>query len=86
MTAADVIPYVSFVMDTALSLDHNKSEIGSGTILVGWQCGFEPLFIAVLASYTRPDEEEAAEIATDYLIERQWFAEEATEPDYIIAV
>lgn len=55
------------------------------SVLVGWQCGFEPLFVAV-HSYldVRLDDDEAIELATDYLVERGWFASEPTEPDYII--
>lgn len=53
--------------------------------LIGWQCGFEPMFIAVW-SYLgiRLDDDAATEIATDYLDECGWFADEPTEPDYII--
>lgn len=47
--------------------------------LVGWQCGFEPLFIAVWSYLgVRLDDEEAEEIAIDYLVEMKWFA----NPDY----
>lgn len=55
------------------------------SVLVGWQCGFEPLFIAV-HSYLDVElsDEEAAALAMDYLEERKWFSREPTEPDYII--
>lgn len=55
------------------------------SVLVGWQCGFEPLFVAV-HSYldVELDEDEAAEMAKDYLAERGWFSDEPTDPDYII--
>jgi hypothetical protein len=55
------------------------------SVLVGWQCGFEPLFVAV-HSYldVELDDDEVVEMATDYLVERKWFSGEPTEPDYII--
>jgi len=57
------------------------------SVLVGWQCGFEPLFVAV-HSYLDVglDDDEAADMAREYLEERGWFADSAAdhEPDYII--
>ena len=55
------------------------------SVLIGWQCGFEPLFVAV-HSYLdgRLDDDEAEEMARDYLAERNWFSEEPTDCDYII--
>ena len=73
-TAADLKPHISYVLDTALSPDHGADEIGPGTYLVGWQCGYEPLVVAVIASYTEAvDEADAEEIAADYLEEIGWF-------------
>jgi hypothetical protein len=60
----------------------------SNARLVGWQCGFEPLFVAVWSYLdVRLDDCEAEEIATDFLIERGWFGknlEHGKEPDYVI--
>lgn len=55
------------------------------SVLVGWQCGFEPLFVAV-HSYldVKLDEDEAEEMAADYLEEKGWFGGERKEADYII--
>ena len=55
------------------------------SVLIGWQCGFEPLFVAV-HSYldVRLDENEAIEMATDFLAEIKWFSDGPTEPDYLI--
>lgn len=82
--------YVSYVLDTALSPDRQKSDIKPGHVLVGWQCGFEPLFVAVVGAYDHEnvDETEAEEIALDYLDEIKWFGDgvEGREPDYIIKV
>lgn len=86
MTREQALPYVSFVLDDALSQDHSPSEVHPTAVLVGWQCGFEPMFVAV-QSYlprVRLDAEEAIEIATDFLVERDWFANGPTDPDYVI--
>ena len=56
------------------------------SVLVGWQCGFEPLFVAV-HSYldVRLDADEAIEMATEYLEELGWFCDEQPRhPEYLI--
>jgi hypothetical protein len=87
MTADEAIPYVAHVLDTALSPDHAVEDIGPGTWLIGWQCGFEPMFVAVVATYTEAvDASDAEDIAADYLEEIGWFADERTDADYFIRV
>lgn len=89
MTRADVLPYVSFVLDDALSADHELADVVNNprAVFVGWQCGFEPLFVAVF-SYLDVDldDDEAEDIARDYLLERGWFADASADnhADYII--
>lgn len=83
-------PYVSFIADDAGSFRKpaglpcdNPTKLDW---LIGWQCGFEPLFVRV-RSYlpdTHLDIEEAIELATDGLAERNWFTNEPTEPDHIL--
>ena len=55
------------------------------SVLVGWQCGFEALFVAV-HSYldVRLDDAEAEEMAAEFLAERNWFGNRQTAADYII--
>jgi hypothetical protein len=55
------------------------------SVLIGWQCAFEPLFVAV-HSYldVRLDDNEAIELAKDYLAELNWFSDQPTDPDYLI--
>lgn len=55
------------------------------SVLVGWQCGVEPLFVAV-HSYldVNLSDDECCEMTMEYLAERGWFIDEPTEPDYII--
>jgi hypothetical protein len=96
MTREMALPYVSFVVDDAglgreLGDDPHAivreagDQFGYASKLVGWQCGFEPLFVAV-HSYldVELDDDDAEEMARDYLAERGWFAGEPTEADYII--
>jgi hypothetical protein len=54
--------------------------------LVGWQCGFEPMFVAVWSYLpnTRLDDADAEELAADYLSEIGWFAEDPTPADYVL--
>jgi hypothetical protein len=83
-TREDVLPYVSFAVDDSLN-PRELSEIPADARLVGWQCGFEPLFVAVWSylGVTLTDEE-AEEIAMDLLTERGWFDGEPREADFII--
>jgi hypothetical protein len=63
------------------------------SVLIGWRCGnLVPLFVAV-HSYldVRLDDDEAEEMARDYLIERGWFSDNTVHEvtgdnaaDYII--
>ena len=86
MTREQARDYISFCVDDALS-ERSIDDMPDNARLVGWQCGFEPLFVAVW-SYLGDndlDEESAVEIATDMLMERKWFADNMVRPpDYII--
>ncbi|MDI9588149.1 MAG: hypothetical protein QM234_04235 [Acidobacteriota bacterium] len=97
MTRDDAIRYVSFVVDT----EGNGRELGADQFakiyarsrLIGWQCGFEPLFVAVhsadfddnSAPLDTVDDEEAEQLAIAYLRERGWFGDnDECEADYVI--
>ena len=56
------------------------------SVLIGWQCGSEPLFVAVHSylDVRLDDDDEAIEMATDFLAEIKWFADGPREPDYFI--
>jgi len=84
MTREQAEQYVHWRIDTALSPD--SSAPLDKCALIGWQCGFEPAFVAVYDYIRdgRPDEEEAVEIAMDYLMEIGWLARIADGPDYIL--
>jgi hypothetical protein len=84
MNRKQALEYVSFCLDDALS-ERRIEDMPANARLVGWQCGFEPLFVAVWSYLdVRLDDAEAEDIARDYLIERKWFAGDATDADYII--
>jgi hypothetical protein len=97
MNRTQAIPYVAYIVDDAgsgrtLGADPHAivrspemSDFKYASALVGWQCGFEPLFVAV-HSYldVALTEEEATELATDYLDEIGWFSNGPTDPDFVI--
>lgn len=85
MTRKRALPYVGYVVNDALG-EMKLADMLPNARLVGWQCGFEPMFVAVqsyLPGITL-DGDEAEEIARDFLAERKWFAGEPVEADYII--
>jgi hypothetical protein len=93
MTRDDALPYVGYCVDDALT-ERRLDEMPADprlVRLVGWQCGFEPLFVAVWSYLpdTALDPAEAEEIAADLLLEKKWFADvtdDGTAPpaDYVI--
>jgi hypothetical protein len=84
MTREQAIDYISFCVDDALAV-RSIDDMPANARLVGWQCGFEPLFVAVWSYLgVRLDDDEAADIASDLLDERKWFTDGPTPPDYII--
>lgn len=87
MTYTEALPYVSSLLDDALAVKpFDPANVPPGAVLVGWQCGFEPMFVAVhsyLPNVTL-DAEDAEEIAMDYLDEKNWFAGESRHADHIL--
>jgi len=92
MTREQAMDYVSFCVDDALS-ERSIDDMPPNARLVGWQCGFEPLFVAVWSylgdtrgNRDRVDDDDAITIATDLLIERKWFTDNDNppEPDYVL--
>lgn len=83
------LTYVSVIIDDALNVTPitNSNQIPKHARLVGWQCGFEPYFVAVYSYLgVKLDDEEAEEIAIDWLREKQWFTDKnmAQDADYIL--
>lgn len=86
MKRAHALPYVSVALDDALAV-RTGEPIPPHARLVGWRCGFEPLFVAVWSYLpdVRLDADDAEGIALNYLIERGWFGdEEPRNADYVI--
>ena len=84
MTREQAIPYISFCLDDALAV-RSIDDMPQNARLVGWQCGFEPLFVAVWSYLgVHIDADDAEDIAADWLEERHWFADGRTPADYII--
>ena len=88
-----MIEYVQYVLDTALSPDHSRDDIGPGAMLVGWETDWEPMVVAVIGATMDTqgrrdsvDEDEAIDIATDYLDEMGWFSEGPADPDHVVRV
>lgn len=87
-----LLPYVSYCLDDALS-ERNIKDMPANARLVAWQCGFEPMVVAVWSylgdtqgNLDQVDVAEAEEIATDFLQERRWFTDNDNPPpaDYVI--
>lgn len=96
MNRKQVRPFVSFLVNDAGAARrvNPREPLPAEARLVGWRCGFKPLFVAV-HSYlpgVRLDDQEAEDLAADYLRERGWFtvpaganADDFTIPaDYIV--
>ena len=81
---ARALNWVAYAVDNALS-ERKPSEMPVNARLIGWQCGFEPLFVAVW-SYLGDilDDAEAIELAIDLLKEKKWFCGDVTPPDYVL--
>lgn len=85
MNREQAIPYIGYCVDDALS-ERRVEDMPANARLVGWQCGSEPMFVAVW-SYLggELDDEEAVDLATDLLLEKKWFSDgQKDEPDYIL--
>jgi hypothetical protein len=85
MKPTDAIPYIGFHVDTAQSPDPFPLHEGPVT-LVGWQCGFVLMFVAVRCYLgTVVGYDEAVELATDYLKEANWFGfDDPRGPDHLL--
>lgn len=88
MNRQQAMPYVSFaVNDSGNQSSSNEKFIPKHARLVGWQCGFEPLFVAVYSTVgVRLDDSDAEEIATELLQKRNWFTDNEDPPsaDFVI--
>lgn len=91
MKRKDAIKYVSYVIDDSGMADRLNTNphavVTNDCWLIGWQCGFEPMFVAV-RSYlnVKLTCDDAMEIAQEYLTEIRWFSDNAQDnaPNYAI--
>jgi hypothetical protein len=84
ITREEALQYVAYCVDDALD-ERSIKDMPADARLVGWQCGFEPMFVAVWSYLDIAlDDSEAEEIAVDLLIERKWFSGEPKPADYVI--
>lgn len=82
---------VSFVVDDAGSAlpfgESQHATVRKKSVILGWQCGFEVMFVSV-HSYLDVEitDEEAICYASDYLSEIKWFSDDQnpSEPEYIL--
>lgn len=99
MTKTAMLRYVSFAVNDAADAMHIKNQELLRALLdrapmflehariVGWTCGFEPMCVLVYSYLPNVamDEDEAIELAVDFLQERKWFADPTnTEPDFVL--
>ena len=79
------IQHIGYYIDDAQC--NERFMLTKNTVLVGWQCGFEPMFVAC-HSYlddAKLTSDDAVEMAIELLIELDWFGgSEPTEPDYVL--
>ncbi len=91
MNRTDALRYVSFAIDDSLYSHplYSSDTIPDNARLIGWQCGFEPLFVAVFSYLpgVALEDGEAEEIARDFLEERGWFGTDSNDSrpaDYVL--
>lgn len=81
MNRTTALQYVGHAVDDTGAV-RTGEQIPDHARLVGYQCGFEPMFVAVWSYLgVRLDDEEATELADDYLSEIGWFASQDDDID-----
>ena len=84
MTREQATPYIGRCVDDALAV-RSIDDMPANARLVGWQCGFEPMVVAVWSHLGhRISDDDAEELATDTLNEDGWFNDGPTPPDFVI--
>lgn len=86
MRKSDMLKYVTVCLDDTGAVRDMLDMPAGNARLVGWQVGFEPVFVAVWSYLpeVKLTEDEAEDIATDYLIERNWFADGPVPADWVL--
>jgi hypothetical protein len=88
ITRAQARAHVDYCVDDSLNRRSTMDipDPDTNVRYVGWQCGAEPMFVAVWSYLPnlRLSADDAAELATDLLTEIGWFSGEPTDPDFIL--
>lgn len=89
MNKTELMDYVAFGVDDAMAIrpTHEIPTNLSKVRFVGWQCGFEPMVVAVWSYLpdSLVDESEAEELAAEALLDRGWFANSEPQPaDFVL--
>lgn len=82
MNKDTAIEYVGYHLEDIGPID--ARPITDQTFLVGWQCGFEPMFVAVHDHLDYLDASDAEQIAVDHLEKIGWFTDGPVDADYIL--
>jgi hypothetical protein len=84
MDRNEALKHVAYCVDDALSERRIDEMPTSKVRLIGWQVGFEPMFVAVWSYLDLDlDDDEAEELAVELLIEKNWFTGKPRAADYI---
>lgn len=84
MNRNELIPYIGHCLDDALAV-RKVEDMPTNAVLCVWQCGFEPMVVAVWSYLgVQLTNGEAEEIAMDYLTEIEWFVAKPQSADYIV--
>lgn len=84
MDKRDLKPYVAVAIDDSLSVHKPGTEPENARYVV-YQCGFEPMVVAVFSGLgLELCEADAEDIALEYLEGINWFYDEPRSADYII--
>lgn len=76
--------YIGFCLDDT-GATHELKDKPDNARLVVYQAGFEPLVVAVWSYLNvKLDDEEAIEIADDFLKEIEWFSELDKTAEYVV--
>ena len=76
--------YIGYCLDDTGDIRELKDKPVNARLVV-YQCGFEPMVVAVWSYLNvRLDDEEAIEIADDFLHEIEWFADPNSTAEYVV--
>lgn len=86
MTREDAKKYVSYCLEIDDPLCFREVEdVPENARIVGWQCGFEPMCVAVWSGTgEQVTEADAEEIALEFLRDIHWFVDGPRDADFVL--